>query len=111
MNPEVKRKWISALRSKKYKQTTGRLKNGDCFCCLGVLTDLYLKEHGLEHEWEDLAPSDDLPPQVEEWAGVDANPILDEKVNNYGDPITCITANDTLGYSFKKISYMIEKAL
>ena len=31
---------IAALRSDKYKQTTGRLRDGDCFCVLGVACDL-----------------------------------------------------------------------
>ncbi len=31
-----KAKWIEALRSGKYKQGKGCLKNGDKYCCLGV---------------------------------------------------------------------------
>lgn len=31
-----KKKWISALRSGKYKQSKGQLKSGDGYCCLGV---------------------------------------------------------------------------
>ena len=41
MNPELKTKWIEALRSGKYKQGKSRLKNADeTMCCLGVLCDL-----------------------------------------------------------------------
>lgn len=29
-------KWVKALRSGKYKQTTGRLQDGKGYCCLGV---------------------------------------------------------------------------
>jgi hypothetical protein len=32
--------WIEALESGKYQQGTGQLRNGDCFCCLGVACDL-----------------------------------------------------------------------
>lgn len=44
MDPIVKEKWIDALRSGKYKQCEGRLRDDVGFCCLGVLTDLYIKE-------------------------------------------------------------------
>lgn len=49
MKKEIKAKWIAALRSGEYKQGHGRLlsinnKDEQCFCCLGVLCDLYIKE-------------------------------------------------------------------
>ena len=42
MNPELKSKWIEALRSGEFKQTTGMFKKThsdgtERFCCLGVL--------------------------------------------------------------------------
>ena len=38
MNPEVKEKWVAALRSGKYKQGQGELRSRhNRFCCLGVL--------------------------------------------------------------------------
>lgn len=37
MIPEIKAKWIAALRSGKYQQTKGVLKDHGGFCCLGVL--------------------------------------------------------------------------
>lgn len=46
MDPELKARWVAALRSGDYEQTTGALreqlrnKNCDGFCCLGVLSDL-----------------------------------------------------------------------
>ena len=44
MNPEIKKRWVEALRSGEYRQGKIRLKGSSGFCCLGVLTDLYLKE-------------------------------------------------------------------
>ena len=44
MNPTVKAKWVAALRSGEYTQSTGRLKTEGGFCCLGVLCDLHHKE-------------------------------------------------------------------
>lgn len=40
MNPKLKAKWIEALRSGKYKQTTKVLKDKKGYCCLGVLREL-----------------------------------------------------------------------
>lgn len=40
MNFKLKDKWVTALRSGKYEQGSGRLRNGDKFCCLGVLCDV-----------------------------------------------------------------------
>lgn len=50
MNPEVKAKWIEALTSGEYSQTNGCLKDNAGYCCLGVLTDLYIKETG-QAQW------------------------------------------------------------
>jgi hypothetical protein len=67
MNPEVKVKWTEALRSGKYEQGKGNLKkvsvcSGETkatFCCLGVLTDLYIEEHSDSAVW--VAPGGDYP--------------------------------------------------
>lgn len=40
MDAELKKKWIEALRSGKYEQAKGVLRNGDAYCCLGVLCSL-----------------------------------------------------------------------
>ena len=41
MDPELKAKWLEALRSKRYNQGAGALRNReDGFCCLGVLADI-----------------------------------------------------------------------
>jgi hypothetical protein len=47
---EVIKLWIKALRSGKYKQTIGSLRNSKGFCCLGVLCDLASKDGG--PKWE-----------------------------------------------------------
>ena len=39
MNADTKIKWLEALRSGKYQQGKGNLRNGDSYCCLGVLCD------------------------------------------------------------------------
>jgi len=74
MNPEVKKLWVEALRSGKYKQGKSRLRRGGEYCCLGVLCDI----SGLgEWEGDDYVTTEaygyrsaDLPPAVEKWAGL-----------------------------------------
>lgn len=45
MEPELKGKWVEALRSGKYEQGQGSLRSADNrFCCLGVLCDLIVQE-------------------------------------------------------------------
>ena len=48
MNSEIKARFTEALLSGDYKQGFGVLHEGECFCAMGVLADLYLKEKGLE---------------------------------------------------------------
>lgn len=83
MNPEVKAKWLEALRSGDYQQTTERLQDCGGFCCLGVLTDIYAKETGIG-EWVVDEDGDlifqtsleeegtILPEEVKAWAELDS---------------------------------------
>ena len=57
MTPEqqtVRKQWVAALRSGKYKQGTHVLCHTDpetkekSYCCLGVLCELYAEKHTLE---------------------------------------------------------------
>lgn len=40
MNKIIKKKWLNALKSGKYKQGTGQLRNNSSYCCLGVLCEV-----------------------------------------------------------------------
>ena len=62
LNPEAKAKWVAALRSGKYKQGHGRLRDGDTFCCLGVAVQeglcvvlksslTYASNYYIDNEW------------------------------------------------------------
>lgn len=77
MNERVKKLWIEALTSGEYEQGKGVLRDGDTFCCLGVLCDLHRKEVG--GEWELLFETSRfyyhqtdsiLPETVAAWAGL-----------------------------------------
>jgi hypothetical protein len=135
MNHEVRDKWTTALRSGKYKQTTGTLARQDdngkrTFCCLGVLTDLYLKEKELS--WDDdnggyastLSYEGDcstLPCAVQDWAGLKTeNPEVlfvngdaeeDEKTDREFLACDLAEINDEHECGFKKIATLIEKSL
>jgi len=91
MNKRIKQKWIKALRSGKYKQGRGHLHYDDKYCCLGVLTELYIREHNGE-KWEKMlggnlfcfkAEECNLPEVVSDWAGLEEkDPLIvinDEK--------------------------------
>jgi hypothetical protein len=40
LKPEIKQRWLNALRSNNYKQGQGQLRQNDSYCCLGVLCDV-----------------------------------------------------------------------
>lgn len=123
MNQYVKRKWVAALRSGEYKQTGGRLRKGDCYCCLGVLTDLYDKDiQNDHHEWyeEDGQygyASDGgiveatLPESVMKWADLkECNPTVKEE--RMGKPLTSLAyLNDNEGLDFNQLADIIEAQL
>jgi hypothetical protein len=83
LSPEQARElWVKALRSGDYEQTTGDLRNGTGFCCLGVACDLYANTEG-EGAWgpsvlglsEFVMPGSKvytsaLPPEVAKWLGL-----------------------------------------
>jgi len=91
MNPKIKEAWLEALRGQDYIQGRGCLKtlnpttkpeaplepvDEERHCCLGVLTDLYMKECGGEWKAEGREPDDSgmdycyLPEPVAIWAGL-----------------------------------------
>ena len=112
MNPQIKQKWVSALRSGDYQKTQCYLRTDDGFCCLGVLCDLYGKENNVEwnlvnngHNYEFQDRESYLPSSVKKWAGVeDSNPFV-----NDGES-TLVSLNDT-GCTFEQIADVIEKQL
>ena len=121
MRKEVADKWIAALRSGEYQQTTSSLRDGDAFCCLGVLCDLHAKETG--GEWQDGTychiPGDEslgvkvLPDSVIKWSGVLAsNPVTGvPRLLGEVNPrcLTLAELNDFRAYTFDQIADQIEQ--
>lgn len=116
MNPEIKKRWLKALRSGDYKQGRRCLRTKDRFCCLGVLCDLYAKETG--KKWESggrmFGNQETVPIEVQEWSGLkDDNPWLTPslKVEDDEGVTFCHSLaelNDS-GQSFKQIASVISK--
>ena len=108
MKPEIKAQWLTALRSGDYQQGQGYLRQGDQYCCLGVLCDLYGKAVGPEwddgpNEWADIqamhGEEATLPFKVQEWAGIDSP-----------SPLDLAALNDN-GSTFEELANIIEEGL
>ena len=107
MNLEIAARWTAALRSGEYKQTTQKLCDSGGFCCLGVLSELYLATPGANLTRQDITTPDGdlvyteyiftneegsrvskdsaLPRPARDWAG------LKDAMGGLGDTIVCDT--------------------
>jgi hypothetical protein len=114
LKPEVKvrRQWIRALRSGKYKQTTNKLRGCEGFCCLGVLCDLAVKAKVIpeprvlssdKYSYEDNTFF--LPEKVQRWAGLKTSDA-DFKSNGLSSNLP--TLNDIKSNTFEQIANVIE---
>ena len=120
MDPSIKQRWVSALRSGSYDQGRNHLRSNNKYCCLGVLCDLHAQSYS--QLWDlGRGPYDSdprrmifeyggeeaiLPEQVVEWSGLDAqDPIV-----AHDEDLTSITKlNDLKGLSFEEIADLIEE--
>ena len=126
MKLEIKQKWVAALRSGEYEQTEGVLRNGNGYCCLGVLCDIYSKETGVE--WEDMGfggfavhgADSVLPFEVRQWADLPhehGQYVAVSKRYDEGEDTTVFHSpsltelNDSWAYDFKQIAEVIEQQL
>ena len=125
MKPEIKEMWIEALLSDDYQQGKHNLcqDNNDgskSWCCLGVLTDLAIKNGvsiDIERSLDDSNvytfdnEAEGLPRAVREWSGIDTGsaqyspPSIDDD-----DALTCSLAeeNDD-GLTFEEIVEIIRE--
>jgi hypothetical protein len=139
VNREVITKWVEALESGEYPQTTGRLQRTGPgysdqpigYCCLGVLCEI-AAENGITYKeipsLDDhptgvaLFGGDDLlpPNSVKEWAGLDsANPLLTVEVPTYDYDLErevlvegdhqLSELNDEYGWTFAEIAAELRK--
>lgn len=114
MNKRIKRQWVDALRSGKFKQGKGALCKVELdgvltHCCLGVLCELAV-EAGVTTAIQDRSRrrfdygTYVLPEVVSEWAGLDR---VDPYISETG---TAADHNDN-GDSFFRIADLIDKTL
>lgn len=123
MKPQIKKLWIEALRSGEYEQTQGCLRDETGFCCLGVLTDLYLKEH--DEDWtagDGIICSENrnpysaheevnyLPEDVRIWAGLlSQSPTVVTRESSQDSGIEALANLNDSGKSFQEIAQIIEE--
>ena len=111
MKKTIAEKWIQALRSGKYKKATGQLckvaKSGNkSYCCLGVLTDLYNKEHSVKESLK----GGYLPYNVSKWAGLDDRQGFIVGNGHYsGKSLAALNDCNQSKRSFMRIADIIEK--
>lgn len=109
MNAEVKKQWVDALRSGKYKQGKGMLRSyDDKYCCLGVLLDC-----DPSTTWSQRIPGVHFVACVDDCKSMFTLPEeycerIDMKV---GQPTNLSVMNDSGNYPFPKIADYIEKEL
>jgi len=134
MNPEIKSKWIAALRSGQYEQARGGLQrilyrdnetgHIDCgFCCLGVLCDIAMQEDEVcwwkdqeaistDHTGQFTVNADALPSSVVEWAGLeDSDPEVPFPIDDDKDRKRLSELNDSFRLDFGQIADIIEEHL
>lgn len=104
---EVVKRWVAALRSGEYTQARKSLRDGDSFCCFGVLCDLaardggpqWKKEKPFKDDWHFAYRTSFPPEKITEYVGLTESAVED-----------LVTRNDS-GYSFKEIADVIENLL
>lgn len=112
MNKRIKKLWIKALRSGKYKQGRDKLRQGRgdnrTYCCLGVLESLHCAATG--KPFRRNPHGETLSQRTAAWAGIDRNEGDAMVESETGSNVYLATLNDT-GYSFDRIADRIEKHL
>lgn len=113
INKKLLLKWIAALRSRKYKQGTGSLRqigpttrSVDRFCCLGVLCDIVNPKM-----WNKLGCCDSYTYQGKKDYYGDAAHLpcsVYEKIGDSIDEDELITMNDD-GIKFYEIANYLER--
>ena len=111
MNQQIKQAWIDALISGVYEQGESCLRDGDKFCCLGVLCDL-AEQDGFDN-WKDgyFSGRDGvLSEAVLQWAGLPLNVNVSVPFYSKGGKRSLSGINDS-GASFEEIAELIHDHL
>lgn len=105
---DIKKKWVEALRSGRYKQGSGRLvtvrglgSEEDHFCCLGVLCEIDLEVSRLGEIYK-------FPDGGKERGSV-SHGYRSKRFVDPTDVVELISMNDASRMSFSQIADYIEK--
>jgi hypothetical protein len=124
MDKEIKARWLEALRSGKYQQGSCYLRDGDKYCCLGVLCEVLgvpstpIRDDGsctiYDHE-ENVHLYDGsksyLSISTAERAGLSTNGELGEAFEYKGGMFDSLVGLNDCGVSFAEIADIIEEKL
>ena len=112
MNQEIKKQWITALRSGKFEQGRGHLHSNGKYCCLGVLSkivdpsEMHMGIHYLRPYVIDKCELRSNDPYVK------IDEATRERLRNKGvaalDDKQLSTLNDS-NFTFQEIADLIEK--
>jgi hypothetical protein len=130
MKPEIKQLWLDALPN--YEQAKEQLRCGNGFCCLGVLTDLYIKENNMgwmsrkdhpsyfdghaklesfgvrfDEYKKDFCEADSLAIAIMYWSGITSDSGLIPYNDRYNIKLSLAEANDA-GCTFEQIADLIK---
>lgn len=109
MNPEVKTKWVTALRSGKYMQTRRKLKDATGYCCLGVLCVISNKETGFGLRENQLQiGTENIGNTIRMWADLPLNQGAYVTIDAETDTLS---AHNDQGRTFLQIADAIEAQL
>lgn len=110
MDKNLKERWVKALRSGKYEQARGCLRDDSGYCCLGVLLDVCG-----EGEWDGVCYTHfDCDVTADGDLGKLATPLLGDKMDEEGNLIRLNDGDDKKGLipqSFQVIADYIEANL
>ena len=113
MNPDLKARWTTKLRSGEYLQGKGALRQRaeerDLFCCLGVLCEIAVDEGAVHRSekpgaigWHYSYDEEGgvLPIGLEEWSGI-----------SFDDRQDLMNMNDAHGKTFSEIADWVDANL
>ena len=105
MKPAIAERLAQALESGKYRQGNGYLRQGNAFCCLGVLCNLHAQAHPKiaaaqpgESYMDQIAY---VPWEVMKWAGM--------KSHDGSYPGSTLARDNDGGHDFKQIAKIVRK--
>lgn len=124
INTSVKKRWVKALQSGKYKQCLYYHRYGDKESCkydvIGVLLDIYQEKRKnvyWEYKFDGWTLNNHkgdprvLPKEVIKWAGLKFRGYIPDNTNNLNNPLCELTLMNDTGDDFKKIAKWIGEKL